>query len=198
MKKQHLIAVALALAVIPVAPALAGWKLVEQGAATPVAKSTLTVTAGEQWNRWSVRPIKKGEIWTLDGIQINELYFVSGLVGGEPLYREANKKEAPLPKFSAQMQLTDIPELFESSNRLALNTSMFQITGTEPTTFGSGKGVKFTYKYAVNGSPVERKGVAAAIIAGGKLYLISFTAIGRHFYERDRAKAEAIMASAKF
>tara|TARA_B110001454_G_C12717106_1_gene433024 strand:- start:1175 stop:1324 length:150 start_codon:yes stop_codon:yes gene_type:complete len=38
---------------------------------------------------------------------------------------------------------------------------------------------------------------AEAALVGGKLYIICFTAPAITFFERDRARAEAIMASAK-
>lgn len=194
----YLVAGALTLAVLPAGPALAGWKLMNQGAPVTVAKGTLRVTPSESWNRTSARPIPRGELWTLDGALLNELYLVSGLLPGETLYRDTAKKERPLPKLAAVMQLTDIPEFFESSNRLALNTSVFQITGAEPARFGGHDGVKFAFEYALPGSTLTRKGIAVATIASGKLYLISFIAPSLFYFDRDRAKAEAIMASATF
>lgn len=198
MKTIYKLVAAVALASLPVTPALAGWKLVANSAAVAVAKSKLTVTPGEDWNRWSTRPIKKSEIWTLDGVSLNELYFVSGLVGGETLYRDANKKDAPLPKFASSMQLSDIPDFVESSQRIALNTSMFRITGSEAIQFAGLPGVKFTYEYAVEGNALVRKGLAAGTIANGQLHLITFTAPATYYFDRDRPKVEAIIASARF
>jgi len=60
------------------------------------------VTPSEDWNRNTDRPIKKGEVWTLDGAVLNELYFVSGLAAGETLFRDLDKKENPLPKLGAR------------------------------------------------------------------------------------------------
>jgi hypothetical protein len=199
MSKRNIrIAAALLLALLPAAPALAGWKLTGHGTAVAVAKGTLKVTPGEEWNRGSARPIPKGELWTLDGVTLNQLYFVSGLVPGETLYRDGLKKDRPLPRMVGAMQLTDIPEFFESSNRLVLNTSVFQVTATEPTRFGGHDGVRFRYEYAIQNSTLTVKGEAVATIADNKLYLISFAAPSLFYFDRDRAKAEAIMASATF
>ena len=127
MKKITGIALSLALVTVPAGQALAGWKLVSPAKPATIGKSTLSVTAGEEWNRNTYRPIKKGELWTLDGLGLNELYFVTGLVAGEPLYRELDKKNKPLPKLGKAMQLTDIPDFFESSQRVALNTSLWWV-----------------------------------------------------------------------
>lgn len=196
MKKFAFALAAVALAAAPAAPALAGWKLVEQGKPVAVAKSTLKVTPGEAWNRGSLRPIKTSEIWTLDGVNLNELYFVTGLAAGGTLYRDTKKKDQPLPKFKAGMELTEIPEFVESSTRLALSTSVFEMTEVQPTTFAGQAGVRFSYQYAVEGSSLKRRGLGVGTVVGGKLHLITFTAPSLYFFERDLAKVEAIIASA--
>lgn len=198
MKRFYIVAAALALASLPAAPALAAWKLMTHGQTVKVAKGTLAVTPTVDWNKGGGRPIPKSEIWTLDGVGLNQLYFVSGLIAGETLYRDKQKKEQPLPKFASSMQLTDIPEFYESSARLSLGTSMFRITGTEPVTFGGKQGVKFSFEYAVEGSALIFKGMASGTIDAGKLQFISFTAPATFYWDRDRAKAEAVMASATF
>lgn len=197
MKRIYLIGAALAVASLPASPALAGWKLSPHGAATAVARGRLKVTPGEDWNRSSARPIKKGEVWTLDGQTLNELYFVSGLIAGETLFRDVDKKNRPLPKLRNGMDLTDIPEFFESSGRIALGTSVFTVSAVEPMQFAGRPGVKFTFEYAVEGSALIRKGVAAGTLVDNQLFLISFTAPAIHYFDRDRAKVEAILASAK-
>jgi len=198
MKRVHWIAAALVLATLPASPAVAGWKLISHDVAVKVAKGPVSVTPQDDWNKAGPRPIKKSEVWTLDGVNLNELYFVSGLIAGETLYRDNQKKDRPLPTFASSMQLLDIPEFFESSNRLVLDTSVFQVTSVEPMPFGGKDGIRFTYEYAMPGSSLVRKGVAAATLDGGMLYLISFTAPAVYYFDRDHAKAEAIMASVQF
>lgn len=193
---SHWIAAA-ALVLAPATPLMAGWKLVKQGVAVKVAKSTMVVTPGENWNRSSYRASKKGETWSLDGPTINEIYFAAAMIPGEALYRDPNKKDRPLPLMRKSMQLSDIPEFFESSQRIIYNTSLYEVTGVEPVKFLGQDGVRFTYQFAIEGNPLQYKGVVQAALVSGKLYLISFDAPSIHFYDRDRAKAEAIMASAK-
>ncbi|HKX77029.1 MAG TPA: hypothetical protein VJM34_00715 [Novosphingobium sp.] len=195
MKRICRLIAAVALLTAVATPAFAGWKLVPKGVPA-LAAGGLKVTPSDDWNRSSSRPIKKSEVWTLDGATLNELYFVSGLVPGETLFKDANKKERPLPKLRASMDLTEIPEFFESSQRVALNTSVFEITGVEPYKFAGKPGVRFCFQYAVQGATLIREGEVAATLVGDKLYLISFIAPSIHYFDRDRPKAEAIMASA--
>jgi hypothetical protein len=198
MKRLSVLALAAALIALPAAPVLAGWKIVEEDKPVAVAKSTMKATPTENWNRWSVRPIKQGEVWTRDGTNLNELYFVAGLPAGTTLYRDAQKKERPLPKLSATMDLTEIPEFFESSTRLVLSTSVFQMTSVEPAKLGGQDAVKFAFEYSVEGSPLKRRGMAIGTMVKGQLYLISFLAPATHFFERDKAEVEKIMASVTF
>lgn len=186
----------LAAAMTAAAPASAGWKLVNRAAPAVVAKSTVKVTPAEDWNRWTTRPVPKSEVWTLDGPALNELMFWTGIIPGETLYRDMAKKDRPLPKMRAGMQLTDIPDFLESSVRVQLDTSSFEITGTEPVRFAGRDGIRFTYTFATGASNIVRKGVAQATLAGGSLTMIGFTAPEAFYFERDRARAEALMASA--
>lgn len=200
---QHLglrfgqILAAAALLAVSSAPALAGWKLVPAAAPVKVAKSTMSVTPAEAWNRASHRASKKGETWTLDGPSLNEVYFAAALLPGETFYKDLRKKEKPLPVMGKNLALTDIPEFYESSQRIAYNTSVYEVTGIEPVKFLGQDGVKFSYTFAVEGNPMQYKGIARATLIKGQLYLISFDAPAINFYERDHAKAETIMESAR-
>lgn len=195
MKKLMAAMAALALVAGSATPALAGWKLIEKEEPVKVAKSTMSVTPGTNWNRWTARPVKQGETWTRDGVNLNELYFVAGLPAGATLYKDTQKKERPLPALSATLDLTEIPEFYESSTRIVLGTSVFEMTSIEPAKMGVHDAVKFEFQYAVEGSPLKRKGMAVGTMVKGQLHLISFVAPATYFFDRDRAEVEAIMAS---
>ncbi|MEM6858125.1 MAG: hypothetical protein AAF559_09660 [Pseudomonadota bacterium] len=195
MNKTLAALVASALIVGTASPAIAGWKLIEEDRPVKVAKSDMTVTPGEIWNRWTRRPVKQGETWTRDGTPLNELYFVSGLPAGKTLYKDRQKKDRPLPALAATLDITEIPEFYESSTRLVLGTSVFEMTSIEPAKMGEYDAVKFEFEYSVDDSPLKRKGLAVGTMVKGELHLISFLAPATFFFERDRAEVEAIMAS---
>lgn len=196
--RYTLVALGATLLALPTAPAVAGWKLIKEGAPVKVAKSTMIVTPTENWNRSSYRASRKGETWTLDGPTLNEIYFAAALIPGDTLYRDPAKKDHPLPLLGKNIQLTDVPEFFESSQRIAYNTSLYEVTSVEPVKFLGQEGVRFTYRFAIEGKPLQYKGVVQAALVTGKLYLVSFDAPALFYFERDRAKAEAVMASARF
>jgi hypothetical protein len=178
-------------------PALAGWTEMPAGKPVAVAKSTMTVTPGQNWNRWSARPSQKGELWTIDGLSLNELSFFAAVSSGEPLYRELNKKDQPLPKFKSGMLPTDLVEFFEASNRIVLQSPLFTIDKVEPTKLSGNDAVRFSYHYAVEGDQLNRKGEGVAANINGKLYLVNFVAPEIHYYDRDIASFRDMVAKIK-
>jgi hypothetical protein len=187
----------LALAGLATAPLSAKWRLLPESMPVPVAKSALKVVPGQGWNSWSVRPGKKGEVWSYDGPVLNQIEFIGGVANGEPLAKERNKKDKPLPKFSAQMLPTDIAQAYEQTQRIITQSPDFTIDSMEPVTFAGHPGVKFTFHFTKPDEELTRKGEARGAIIGGKLYLISYTAAALHYYDAHLAKAQAIMDSAK-
>ncbi len=174
-------------------PGFAGG-LKSAGARVTVAKSTLAVTPDQSWNK-GARPGRLSEAWTLDGLSLNELTFYGGILDNTPLFREIDKKAAPLPRFSKSMLAPDVVQLFESSYRVALGTSLITIDSVEPATFAGNQGFKFTYSFAVQ-DEVKRKGEATGAIIGGRLYMITFEAPRIHYYDRDIASYRRLVETA--
>jgi hypothetical protein len=195
MRGRKLLLAALALTMAT--QAFAGWKIMPSGVAVSVAKSTMMVTPKQDWNRWSYRPSKKGEIWTLDGTSLNELSFFAQITNGEPLFREQNKKDNPLPKFKSDMLPTDLVELFEASNRIILQTSVFSIDSVEPAKLAGRDGVRFSYHYAAQDDELNRKGEGIAANIDGKLYMVNFVAPTIHYFDRDIAQFRTLVGSIK-
>jgi len=194
-KMKALVIGAVLLAAVPNA-ADAGWKVMAAGQPVAVAKSSMRVTPSSAWNRWSARPSKKGEIWTLDGVSLNELSFYAGIAPGEAIFKERNKKDKPLPKFSAQMLAPEIVQLFEATSRITLATSLFEIDSVEPTTFLGKPGVRFTYHYSVQGDELRRNGEGRAAVINGKLYLSNFAAPAIHYFDASIGEVRGIMDGA--
>ncbi len=176
-------------------PVYAGWTLIAAGKPVAVANSTMKVTPDADWNRWSARPSSYGEIWTIDGISLNELTYFAKIPGGSPIYNETDSVNQPLPKFRKDMLPTDLVELFEASSRLTLQSSIFKIDAVEPAKLDGRDAVKFSYSYASEADGLNRKGEGVAANIDGKLYLINFVAPQIHYFDRDVIKFRQIIAS---
>jgi len=193
MNKVHFVGL-MAGAMLFASPLQAGG-LKAAGTSVAVARSSLMVTPDVSWNK-GVRPGRLSESWTLDGLTINELTFYGGIVDNTTLFREVDKTNRPLPRFSKTMLIPDIVNLFESSYRVALGTPLMQIDTVEPAPFAGAPGFRFTYSFAAQ-DEVRRQGEARGAIIGGALYMITYEAPRIHYFARDRAAFVAIAESAR-
>ncbi len=183
-----------ALALLLAVPVGARWKEVAP-ARIAVAGSTLSVTADPGWNRWTKRPIKKAEVWSLDGPLLNRLDFFAGIAPGEPLAREHNKKREPLPKFRAAMRAPEIAELIERTLRITESAPDFVVEAVAPAAFAGDQGFRLRFRYTKG--ELVRRGEARGRVVGGKLYLITYAAPALHYFDTGLSRATAIMDSAR-
>ncbi|QNQ10914.1 hypothetical protein [Sphingomonas alpina] len=165
------------------APAIAGYKLMPAGVPVAVAKSGLTITPSIDWNRLGSRPGRNAESWTLDGLTLNDVTFYGGIPNNTTLFKDAKKKTEPLPRFSSTMLIPDIAQLFESSYRVSVGTSLMSIDAVKPATFAGSPGFHFSYSFVVQGEEVRRKGEATGAVIGGNLYMITYEAPVIHYYD---------------
>ena len=180
------------------APAGAGFKLMPAGQSFQVGKSSLTVTPDRDWNRLGSRVGRNAESWTLDGLSLNDITFYGGIADDQTLFKEIDKKEKPLPRFSKTMLLPDVASLFEGSYRIANGTSLFTIDSIEPSMFAGRPGFHFAYSFTVETDEVRRKGEAVGAIVDGRLYMITFEAPVIHYFARDVDAFRNLAASAHF
>lgn len=179
-----------------VSPAIAGYRLVPKGVPIAVAKSSLTVTPSVDWNRLGARPGRNAESWTLDGLTLDDVTFYGGIPDNTTLFRDSKKKTAPLPRFSKTMLIPDIAQLFESSYRVSIGTSLMNVDSVEPATFAGRPGFHFTYTLVVQGEEVRRKGTADGAVIDGKLYLITFEAPVIHYFDAYKDEAHYLVSTA--
>lgn len=166
----------------------------EKGKVVQVAK-TMSVTPPRDWNRLRGNPGKYAETWTLDGEQLNDVTFFGGVVSGDPLVRERNRKREPLPKFRSNMLLVEVPELLGGTYRAYKKISNFSVTNSKPDRFLGRDGMRFTYEYTDEDN-LPRKGEALAALIKGKLYMVTFDAPRLHYYDRTLGDYRALAETA--
>lgn len=176
-------------------PAFAEWKVLIADQSVNVAGKLLVATPKAGWNRSSARPSDRGERWTRDGLALNELTFFAAIPDGGTLYHSPFGTKDKLPKFRSTMLATEIVELFENSNRILLNSSVFSINTVEPAKLGTHEGVRFAYSYAAQDEGLTRKGEGVAAIVEGKLYLVNFIAPEIHYFDRDIGEIRQLVAT---
>ncbi|ODU22676.1 MAG: hypothetical protein ABS87_01470 [Sphingomonas sp. SCN 67-18] len=189
-------AIYIALFSLSAAPALAN-SLVAPGPRAGIAKSGLSATPAGEWNRLSRSDGKNVELWTLDGDSLNKVTFFGGIAAGQPLVREVDKKNRPLRKVAADMLITDIPALLESTYRSQFAVNQMEIATQEPALLSGNKGIRFTYDFTRADDEVRRKGEGVGAMVNGRLYLVIFEAPALYFFDRDVEKYRALVATLK-
>ena len=187
--------VAVATALLFVAGTAHANKLMAPGTHSDVAKGAFAVSTASEWNRLKMKRGKFQEIWTIDGERLNQLSFFGGVPVGEPLFYERDKKNAPLPKVTGGMLVTDIAPLLDATYQTLGLARSFEVRGQKPIQVNGKRGVRFEYRYVSPDDEVERLGEAVGLVENGKLYLVTFEAPEVHFYDRDKAKFEEIVGS---
>lgn len=168
----------------------------EKDKVAEVGGSGMAVTPPRDWNRLDAKPGKYAEVWTLDGEQLNDVTFYGGVEPGNPLVKERDRKREPLPKFTASTLLIEVPELLEGTYRTAKGIGGFTMTGSRPERFLGGDGVSFTYEYT-DSDELPRKGEARAVIAEGKLYMVTFDAPRLYYFDETLLDFRALADTAK-
>ena len=174
------------------APALSN-SLIPPGPRAGIAKSSLAAVPSSEWNRLSRTDGKFTEVWTIDGDELDKVTFFGGVIRGEPLLREVNRKHQPLPTVKATMLITDIPALLESTYRIR-GARQKSVDTQEPATLGSHKAIRFTYSFTRD-DEVRRKGEGIGALVNGKLHLVTYEAPALHFFDKDVARYRALVAS---
>jgi hypothetical protein len=152
--------------------------------------STYTVEPQIAWNRHSDG---NSEIWTVDGPALEEVRFVNGLEDGDRLFSGADAKK--LPTFGAKMTAVEVLEFFEQSFIRAGVLDM-KTRGLRPARFGGADGFRFEFTYSLEDG-LEREGLAAGMLRGGKLYMIVYSGTRLHFFGKYKAVAERVIASVR-
>ncbi len=192
MRSLFLLAAGLALA-----PACFANSLVSPGPREGIAKSRLSATPAGEWNRLSRRDGKNVELWTIDGDGLNKVTFFGGIPTGQPLVREVDRKNRPLPKVAGDMLITDIPALLESTYRSQFAVNQMQIDTQEPALLDGHKGIKFTYAFTRADDEVQRRGEGIGAMVGGQLYLVVYEAPSLYFFDKDLEKFRSLAATLK-
>lgn len=192
------VALAGAILALIAAPPLWANSLVGAGPHPAIAHSSMAASPDGEWNKLSRADGGNVEIWTRDGDNLNKISFFGGVPIRSALYRERDKRAAPLPKVVAGMLLPDIPVLFESTYRAQYKVNRMSIDSQEPATLNGKPAIRFAYSYVRNEDEVERKGEAIGALEGGKLYLVTYEAPAIHFFQKDLPAFRQVVSTLKF
>ena len=164
-----------------------------------VGNDSLVVTPPREWNRISARlfvDIREVEDWTLNGIYLDGITFVTGLKSGAYIVRQDKSEYRQVPKFRSDMTAPEIASMLESLFRVRGGAVDFKTLNLSPRPFLGTNGWQFDFEH-LDGDEVWRKGRAVGTTMDGRLYLILYDAARSHYYAAALPDFEAIVGSAR-
>jgi hypothetical protein len=177
---------------------LAGCAAVVKVEGDQVVKDRLSVKLPSAWNRIAINH-EPYELWTQDGISLDQLRFWAGVTPGQALMRTPHtpmgQKAPRVPTYTAGMTPDQLVSLFETL--YSADGSQVKITRVEPGKFAEENGVRFEFAVTRKANDLQLKGVGWAAVRKGELYAATFMAPELAFYKRLLPKAEAVVASAR-
>ena len=168
---------------------------IDSGERTVGERLALNLTGS--WNHINAPGLGPAQVWTMEGLPVDQLLLYSGLKDGEPVH--ARERSAAVEKksfnFRATMQPDEIAALFEGM--LSRDGSSYRLTRLEPAVFGGTKGFRFEYSLSRKIDNVQLSGVGYAAVSRGELFALVYMAPRLAFFPRHAPTVEAIAKSAK-
>ena len=156
-------------------------------------KERIAVSTNSPWNRYDVSASEFAEMWTTDGLPLDNLWFYAGIPDGEPLKRTHDSRQKKLPKFQATMTPNEVVEMVETY--ITTDGSTFRLDRLTPLPLAGGQGFRFDFHTLRKHDELELRGVAFATIQREKLYMMLYTAPATFYFQKNLARIEAIAAS---
>lgn len=151
------------------------------------------------WNQINAPGLGAAQVWTMEGLPIDQLLVYSGIKDGEDINANtvAGSRAAERKPFSfrASMQPDEIVSLFE--RMLTRDGSTFRLVKLQPASFAGGKGFRFEYGVTRKVDGAQLSGLGYGIVDQGELFAIVYIAPRLTFFSRHQARVERMAAGAK-
>ncbi len=171
--------------------ACGGGRLVQPGIADA---GGIVVTTPMAWSRFT---FSRYQIWTIDGIPLNRLYFIPMIRDGEHVFleRRASKRRPDGPVFRRGMRPDEIRDLvldaFSEGGAVGVASSELK-----PARFGDHDGLRFDFQASTDTGLLYR-GQALAAEHDGGLALVVWMAPAEYYFDRDAARVSQLLDSAR-
>jgi len=147
---------------------------------------------------WSREVYSRMELWTIDGLPLNEFVVISKVKPGEHVFLAAKERKGRPdgPWFREGMRPDEIRDVLLDALRQDGWTQV-SASNLRPARFGDVDGLRFDVQLThVNG--LVYRGTYAAAVHEGKLTHWFWMAPAEHYYGRDIAAVDKMFESARF
>lgn len=153
----------------------------------------MTLTLEGAWNHLQPPQAGPAQIWTMEGLPIDQLRIYAGIKDGQPV--DVVSGNAKKIEFKSDMRPDDIVAMFEGM--LTRDGSTFKLDKLEPWSFGGEKGFRFEFTFTRKLDGVVNLGVGYGTVSKGELFTLLYAAPRLGFFPRHKDKVEQIARSAQ-
>lgn len=151
----------------------------------------MDITIDGAWNHLDFPGIKPAQVWTMEGVTIDEFLIYSGIKDGQVMHPESSGSSKQQNfVFHSTMQTEEIVSMFEGV--LSRDNSTFKLVKLEPFAFGGKKGFRFEYERIRKVDNVQLKGIGFGAVDKGELFALLYHAPRLTFFPRHQGRVEAI------
>ena len=164
-----------------------------------VGDGSIIVSAPRPWNRHrpiTFEDVRQVEDWTLNGVSLDAISFVTGLKDGKSLIRQRRRTSQQVPIFRSNMTAPEVAGMIESLYRVRGGSVDFKTLGLQPRPFLGSNGFQLDYEH-LDDDVLWRRGRAVGAVIGGRLYLILIDAARSHYWDAALPDYEALVTSAE-
>lgn len=189
---QHALLFVCALLACAALTACGGGRLVQPGT---VEAGNIVVDTPLAWSRFT---FSRYQIWTIDGIALNRLYFIPSVRNGEHVFleRRASKRRPDGPVYRSGMRPDEIRDLlldaFSEGGAIGVASGELR-----PARFGDRDGLRFEFQASTDTGLLYRGQVVAAE-RGDTLAVVVWMAPAEFYYDRDIASVTQLLDSVRF
>jgi hypothetical protein len=147
---------------------------------------------------WARTRLQRVELWTIDGLPLNEFVVVSKVRPNEHVFLESRerKRRPDGPWYRPGMRPDELRDVLLDAMRQNGWTQVVA-SNLRPARFGSVDGLRFEVQLT-HSNGLKYRGSFAAAEHGGKLTHWFWLAPAEHYYGRDAAAVDRMFASARF
>ena len=178
---------------------ISNYALVKADKPRKVGDGDMVVTAPRDWNRLHARlfyDVSKVEDWTLNGVLLDDMTFVTGIKDGKRLVHEQWREYRQVPRFRSNMSPQEVVAMIESLYRTKGGAVDFDVIEIAPAQFLDGPGFRYDFEH-LDSDEVTRRGRGYARIIDGRLYLIQLDAAKLHYFDEALPDLESVVRSAR-
>lgn len=181
-----------AFVVVLTLSACEGIRKVESGV-RPVGQR-LTMNIEGNWNQLDFPGLKPAEVWTIEGLFVDELLIYPGIKDGQAMHpkSEGSSRNKDFV-FRSSMPTEEIVSMFEGV--LTRDGSTFKLLKIEPHVFGGRRGFRYEYERIRKDDGVVQRGLGFGAVDQGELFALVYHAPRLTFFPRHRGRVEAIANS---